>query len=89
MEQGTVLDRRSFRDRRMGDAFAYTGPERRKFIDRRSERATVCIVCGKSCGDQRGWIQGSYTREDAAKYLIDICMDCYSKQVSKFSTGNR
>ena len=88
MEQGTTLDRRSCRDRRMGGTFTYTGPERRSLKYRRSGRTTVCLYCGKVCGDQKGWIKGSFTIETAAGYLIDICTDCSSKRVQKFYTND-
>ena len=88
MAQAGISNRRSGRDRRIGGTSTYTGPERRKLRDRRSGRATVCIDCGKVCGDQNGWIKGSLPREAAAECLIGTCTDCSSKQVPKFSTGN-
>jgi hypothetical protein len=82
-ERRQLKDRRTWRDRRMGGVSTYTGPERRKLKDRRSGRATVCINCGKVCDDQRGWAQGSLSRESAAENLIDICTGCSLKQVPK------
>ena len=80
MEQGTILDRREFRDRRIGGASAYAGSEKRKSRDRRSGKITVCIFCGEVCGGQRGWVKSPLPMETAADLLIDVCEDCYSKR---------
>jgi hypothetical protein len=83
MDQGTVLDNRTFRDRRMAGVSTYTGPERRKLRDRRSGLITVCIFCGEVCGDQKGWIKGPLPMETAADFLVDVCADCHSKRFTQ------
>jgi len=80
MEQGTLLDRREFHDRRIGDATAYTGPERRKLKDRRNGIITVCVFCGEVCGNQRGWFKSPPPTDTAADYLLDVCAGCYVKR---------
>ena len=80
MEQGTILDRREFHDRRNGSASTYTGPERRKLRDRRSGSVTVCVFCGEVCGGQRGWVKSPPPMETAADFLLDVCANCYSKR---------
>ena len=80
MEQGTILDRREFHDRRIGGASTYTGPERRKLKDRRCGIVTICVFCGEVCGSQRGWVKSPPQTGTAADYLLDVCADCYSKR---------
>lgn len=83
MELGTVLNRRTGGDRRIGSAFVYTGPERRKLRDRRSGRATVCFDGGNvygapSCnkietveGDWSGRITGTNNANVSMKLYQD------------------
>ncbi len=89
MEQGTILDRREFHDRRITGACRYTGPERRKLIDRRSGKITVCVFCGEVCGGQRGWVKSPLPMETAADLLVDVCEDCYSKRFTQSYNQNR
>ena len=84
MDQGTVLDRRTYRDRRMQGDSTYTGPERRKLRDRRSGKITVCIFCGEVCGGQKGWVKSPQSLALATDFLIDVCRDCYAKQFRHF-----
>ena len=81
MELGTVLDKRTGFDRRVGGPSDYAGPERRKNRDRRSEIITVCAFCHKVCGDQSSWFKSPQPMEaTSADFLIDVCEDCSSKQ---------
>jgi hypothetical protein len=84
METGTVLDKRTCRDRRMGGVTTHTGPERRELRDRRSGLITVCIFCGDVCGDQKGWIRSPLPMETAGDFIVDVCADCHSKRFTKF-----
>lgn len=89
MEQGTILDRREFRDRRIGEVATYTGPERRQLRDRRSGRISVCVFCEQVCGGQRNWIKSPPSTDSAADVLLDVCADCYSKRFThSFSKTN-
>lgn len=80
MEQGTILDRRDFRDRRLGGAATYTGPERRTLTDRRSGTITVCVFCGEVCGNQRTWLKSPPPKDTSEDFQLDVCETCYSKQ---------
>lgn len=88
MEQVRTSERRSDCDRRTTGTYLYTGPERREFRNRRSGRTTVCIDCGKVCGNQRGWVKGILTKEAESENLIGMCPDCSSKRVQKFHSDN-
>jgi len=80
MEQGTILDRRSGRDRRTSGTYLYTGPERRVLKYRRSDGAAVCIYCGKACGESKGWTQGASTIETVVECRTGICIECCSSK---------
>jgi hypothetical protein len=80
MDQGTVLDKRTCRDRRVGGVSTHTRPERRALRDRRSGLVTVCIFCGEVCGDQKSWVKSPLPMETAGDSLVDVCADCASKR---------
>ncbi len=80
MNQGTILDRRAYRDRRQDGASTYTGPERRKLHDRRSRDITVCVFCERLCGGQQGWIKASQHKDADTDFLVDVCTDCTATQ---------
>ena len=76
MKKGKILDRRSYRDRRVKVNVSYTGPERRKFEERRSEVVTVCNICGEVCGDKREWVRKPTSEEMLEECSVDICDAC-------------
>ncbi len=92
MEQVRSSERRTSCDRRVGGAYPYTGPERRKLthrrlgLDRRGLLPSVCIYCGKACGADRGWSQGAATIEKTVKCRNGICIDCSAKKFPQFYT---
>ncbi len=94
MEQARVSDRRVGGDRRKGGTSTYTGPERRKLtyrrlgLDRRGLLPAVCMYCGKTCGDQKGWSKDSLTIETTAECRMGICADCSSRKFPQFYTDN-
>ncbi len=83
MKQGTILDRRTIHDRRMGATSIYNGPERRHMRDRRDERIAVCVFCEEICGDKKGWFKAPLSKEDVADHLIDVCTECARNVLTK------
>lgn len=81
MKPARVPDKRIILDRRMRGFSSYTGPERRHLKYRRSGEASICIYCGKICGDSKGW-QDSSVNDPAVEARRGICVACASKKCS-------
>jgi len=90
MEQVRTSERRSGRDRRMGRASSYIGPERRGInhrrsgFDRRIGWPTVCVYCGNACGVNQGWVQGATTIETTVASQVGMCSECSPKKFPQF-----